>query len=80
MKNDIRMEQSRLRSLNVSMQEFNYQFLEPGELVDTARVYLEFSNSTHMRISLHQWMNNMTGDIPPTRLVLLDLNPPVIKP
>mgnify|MGYP001792253392 CR=1 FL=1 len=67
MKNDIGMVQSRLRSLKVSMQEFNYQFLEPGEFDDTARVNLEFSNSTHIRISLHQWMNNMTGDVPPTR-------------
>ena len=61
------MDQSRLRSLNVSTQEFNYQFLEPGEFDDTDRVDLEFSNSTHIRISLHQWMNNMTGDVPPTR-------------
>ena len=69
MNNDIGLDQSRLRSLNVSTQEFNYQFLEPGEFDDTPTVNLEFSNSTHIRISLHQWMNNMTGDVPPTRLV-----------
>ena len=43
-------------------------FSDPGEFDDTPTVNLEFSNSSHITVSLHQWMNNMTGDVPPTRL------------
>lgn len=42
-------------------------FPDPGEFDDTPTVNLEFSNSSHITVSLHQWMNNMTGDVPPTR-------------
>ena len=47
--------------------KLNYQFLEPGEFDVTAGLNIEFSNTTHILMSLHQWMNNMTGDVPPTR-------------
>ena len=46
-------------------------FLEPGEFDDTPTVNLVFSNSTYIRMSLHQWMNNMTGDVPPTMWAIL---------